>query len=469
MSSSPQAEFAAIAAAEGRAAVVTVVGGAGAQVGAKILVRDDGSTSGSLGSTELDAVAGELGTSLMWAERSELHEHQGIQLFVDATAPAPRLVIFGAVDYTTALCRLARAAGWRPIVCDPRSQFATPERFPDAEAVIQAWPEEAFQRVGIDGATYVAVLTHDPKLDDSALGIALRSEAAYVGAMGSRRAQERRRERLTEQGLRRGRDGQARRPDRAGPRRHRARGDRALDHGRGGGRPERARGRPPAPQAARPHPRGWRSCAAGRAGCVAGGSVIAGLVLAAGAGQRFGATKQLADLDGRPLLEHGVAAMASAGLDRLIVVLGSRADDVLAGVDLHGAEPLVCERWGEGQAASLACGLSRLADTANGDLEAVVVALGDQPGLATAAVHRVLASRGDTPAVRATYGGEPGHPVVLERGLLPKLRDATGDLGVRGVLRRAGVTEVACDDLGGGADVNTPAELAALRSEGRPA
>ena len=196
--------------------------------------------------------------------------------------------------------------------------------------------------------------------------------------------------------------------------------------------------------------------------------MIAGLVLAAGAGKRFGATKQLADFDGRPLLEHSVAAMSQAGLDRLIVVLGSRADDVLAGVNLHGAEPVVCARWGEGQAASLACGLSSLTEQANGDLQAVVVALGDQPGLATDAVHRVVAARGDKPAVRATYDGRPGHPVVLERTLLAKLRDATGDAGARGVLRRAGTTEVPCDDLGGGADVDTPAELTALRSEGAP-
>jgi xanthine dehydrogenase accessory factor len=117
-------------------------------------------------------------------------------------APAPRLVIFGAVDYAASLARLARAAGWRPFVCDPRSQFATRERFPDAEDVIAAWPEEAFARLGgIDRATFVAVLTHDPKLDDAALSIALRSEAPYVGAMGSRRAQEHRRERLLAAGL----------------------------------------------------------------------------------------------------------------------------------------------------------------------------------------------------------------------------------------------------------------------------
>src|ERR671932_846212 len=138
----------------------------------------------------------------MWLERSELREHGEVTLFVDVTAPAPRLVIFGAVDYAAALCRLARAAGWRPFVCDPRSQFATPARFPDAEQVIAAWPDEAFARLGgIDRATYVAVLTHDPKLDDAALEVAIRSDAPYVGAMGSRRAQAKRRERLLERGL----------------------------------------------------------------------------------------------------------------------------------------------------------------------------------------------------------------------------------------------------------------------------
>jgi xanthine dehydrogenase accessory factor len=138
----------------------------------------------------------------MWAERSEIREVEGATLFVDVTAPAPRLVIFGAVDYAAALTRLAKAAGWRPFVCDPRSQFATAERFPDAERVIAAWPEEAFAAAGgIDRATYIAVLTHDPKLDDSALTLALRSEAPYIGAMGSRRAQGRRRERLLAAGV----------------------------------------------------------------------------------------------------------------------------------------------------------------------------------------------------------------------------------------------------------------------------
>jgi xanthine dehydrogenase accessory factor len=110
--------------------------------------------------------------------------------------------MFGAVDFAAALCRVARAAGWRPIVVDPRSRFATAERFPEAEAVVAEWPGDAIARLGgIDRATYLAVLTHDPKLDDAALLIALDSEAPYIGAMGSRRAQARRRERLLAAGV----------------------------------------------------------------------------------------------------------------------------------------------------------------------------------------------------------------------------------------------------------------------------
>jgi xanthine dehydrogenase accessory factor len=197
---SAQGEFARIAEDDGRAALVTVI--EGDNTGAKLLVQADGTTDGGLGDPELDRAAVAAGEELMWAERSEIREEEGATLFVDVTAPAPRLVIFGAVDYAAALTRLAKAAGWRPFVCDPRSQFATAERFPDAEQVIVAWPEEAFAAAGgIDRATYIAVLTHDPKLDDSALTLALRSEAAYIGAMGSRRAQGQRRERLMAAGV----------------------------------------------------------------------------------------------------------------------------------------------------------------------------------------------------------------------------------------------------------------------------
>jgi len=182
-----------------RAALVTVIAGA---PHARLLVRPDQSVEGTLGTPELDSAAVALGEELMWAERSERREVGDVSLFVDVTAPPPRLIMFGAVDFAGALARMARAAGWRPYVIDPRGRFATRERFPDAEEIVVAWPDEAFAQIGgIDRATYIAVLTHDPKLDDAALELALRSDAAYIGAMGSRRAQEKRRERLVEKGL----------------------------------------------------------------------------------------------------------------------------------------------------------------------------------------------------------------------------------------------------------------------------
>jgi xanthine dehydrogenase accessory factor len=197
---SVQARFAALAREGGRGALVTVVGGEG--LGRRLLLEADGTQQGSLGDAALDAAALEAAEELLWAERSELREALGRQLFVDATAPTPRLIVFGAVDLAASLCTVAKAIGWRSYVCDPRSRFATRARFPDAEDVVAGWPEEAFSRVGgIDRATAIAVLTHDPKLDDAALTVALRSDAGYVGAMGSRRAQERRRERLLEAGL----------------------------------------------------------------------------------------------------------------------------------------------------------------------------------------------------------------------------------------------------------------------------
>ena len=121
--------------------------------------------------------------------------------------------------------------------------------------------------------------------------------------------------------------------------------------------------------------------------------MIGGIVLAAGAGTRFGGGKQLALLDGRPLLEHAVRGMTSAPVGRVIVVLGAEAEHVLARVDLHGAEPVVCERWSEGQSASLACGLGEMADC-----EAVVVTLGDQPRVSPDAIRRSTITVGVGPA-----------------------------------------------------------------------
>jgi xanthine dehydrogenase accessory factor len=188
--------FEEVARSGGRAAEVTLL--EGAAPGAKLLVEADGARSGSLGSPELDDDAARMATELLWAETSERRDG----LFVDVTGPAPRLLVFGAVDIAASLCTVARATGWRPYVIDPRARFATPDRFPDAEEVIAAWPEEAVAELGgVDPATSIVVLTHDPKLDDAALLLALSSPARFVGAMGSRRAQAKRRERLVEAGI----------------------------------------------------------------------------------------------------------------------------------------------------------------------------------------------------------------------------------------------------------------------------
>ena len=185
---------------------------------------------------------------------------------------------------------LARATGWRPFVVDPRARFAQPARFPDAEEVVAAWPEEAFPQLGgIDRATAIAVLTHDPKLDDAALVLALRSDAGYIGAMGSRRAQaEAARAAAGEAGIDRGGARAHLGADRPRPRRADRGGDRAVDHGR-----DRRRCATAATAG------GWRT-PSGRIHEVR--VTVGGLILAAGEGRRFGGTKQLADLDGRPLL-----------------------------------------------------------------------------------------------------------------------------------------------------------------------
>jgi xanthine dehydrogenase accessory factor len=143
-----------------------------------------------------DALAAEASTTLTLPVQGG-----ALTVFLEVFPPRPRLIVFGGVHVAIALVRLARELGYRTIVADGRAAFADRERFPEADELIVAWPEEAFARIGLDAASYVAVLTHDPKFDEPALAIALRSPARYVGAIGSRRTQEARRARLRAAGL----------------------------------------------------------------------------------------------------------------------------------------------------------------------------------------------------------------------------------------------------------------------------
>jgi xanthine dehydrogenase accessory factor len=132
-----------------------------------------------------------------WVTSSELRGPR----FRKTSQPPPRLIMVGAVALAAELCTLARTIGWRTVLIDPRPRFVTAERFPHAAEVLVHWPQHAFSQLGLDAGCAVVVLAHDPVLDDPALELALRSPAFFVGAMGSRRTQAARRERLAAAGL----------------------------------------------------------------------------------------------------------------------------------------------------------------------------------------------------------------------------------------------------------------------------
>jgi len=191
--------------------------------------------------------------------------------------------------------------------------------------------------------------------------------------------------------------------------------------------------------------------------------VIAGIVLAAGSGSRFGAAKQLAELDGIPLLEHALRAMqAVPAIERVVVVLGARADEVRAGVDFGAAEPIVCEDWEEGQAASLRCGIAAV-DGA----DAAVVTLGDMPRITPQVIARfadLAAEHGSHTRARAVFDGRPGHPVALGSTYFEAIAELEGDVGARDVLERIGASKIECGHLCSAADVDTPQALEDLRA-----
>jgi xanthine dehydrogenase accessory factor len=124
-----------------------------------------------------------------------------VTLFFEVFPRQETLILVGAVHIAEVLARIARPLGYRVVVADARAAFLTRERFPDADLLVEAWPAEAFARVGVDEATDICVLTHDPKFDEPALELALRSPARYIGAIGSRRTQVERRERLRARGF----------------------------------------------------------------------------------------------------------------------------------------------------------------------------------------------------------------------------------------------------------------------------
>jgi xanthine dehydrogenase accessory factor len=184
-------------------AVATVIGGAGEVLGRRLVVSDAGAVAGTLGENLDVAVAADIREALVAGgpRRLEPTPERAAEIFIDVLQPPMRLVVVGGVHIAIPLVAIAKTLGYQTVVVDPREMFASAERFPEVDRLVSAWPDRALEEIGIDASTAVAVLTHDPKLDDPALATALRSPAFYVGALGSRRTQEKRRQRLLEAGL----------------------------------------------------------------------------------------------------------------------------------------------------------------------------------------------------------------------------------------------------------------------------
>ncbi len=193
------------------AALATVIEGSPERVGLKLFVRPGREAVGSLGHPDLDRVVqrdvlGELaaGQTLVRHYGAEGQAREDtLSVFIESFAPPPQMLIFGAVDFTAALAKVAKVLGYRVTVCDARPVFATRARFPAADEVVVDWPHRLLQRLGktLGPRDAVCVLTHDPKFDVPAVIEALRTDAGYLGAMGSRRTHEDRTRRLLEEGV----------------------------------------------------------------------------------------------------------------------------------------------------------------------------------------------------------------------------------------------------------------------------
>ena len=187
---------------------------------------------------------------------------------------------------------------------------------------------------------------------------------------------------------------------------------------------------------------------------------VCGLILAAGGGTRFGnQPKLVAELNGRPLLEHAVRAQCAVSeLERIVVVLGSHSDAIRDRVNFLRADAIVCDRWQDGQAASLRCGLAELRGAGR-----VIVTLGDEPLITSEVVARLVTA---PPGARAVYNGRPGHPVVLGPRHISRLMSLTGDRGARDLLGDGPQIELgAGGDVG--RDVDTTEDLEKMRNEAR--
>ncbi len=359
-------------------------------------------------------------------------------LFAQPFNPPLRLVIVGAVHVTEALTTFARLTGYDVTIIDPREAFSRRDLFPGA-TVLTGWPDELLPGLSLDRRCALVTLTHDPKIDDPALEAALRTDAFYLGALGSRKTHAARSARLLARGF-----------DRSAL--ARLHGPVGLDLG----------GRSPAEVALsimsevtlrlrRPASR------------------LGGLLLAAGAARRMeGPNKLLEPLHGTPLVRRAAQALLDAQLSPLFVVLGHDADAVRAELAGLPVDFLVNPDWARGLGSSLAAGARAAARLPR--LEGLFVALADMPFVSAthlAALTRAFEQRGEKSIVAPTFGGQRGHPVVWAARHLPALSQLDGDVGARELIASLPheVLSVEVQDDGVLRDIDTRQMLENARSE----
>ena len=187
-------------------AVATLV--EGPNMGAKLLVTPEKHV-GTMGNEDLDRAVVEAARGMLEGGRTGMRHYgprgqrrmEDVTVFIQSFAPPPRMYVFGAIDFASAVARIGKFMGYRVTVCDARAVFATRERFPTADEVVVAWPDEFLKTAEVDNRTVICVLTHDPKFDVPILKAALATPAGYIGAMGSRRTHNNRTARLKEEGV----------------------------------------------------------------------------------------------------------------------------------------------------------------------------------------------------------------------------------------------------------------------------
>ncbi len=202
-------QYAAAVRSEHAVCLVTIIHGIG--LGSKILVRPGEPVAGTLGDSELDRVVERDALAELEVGRSGVRNYgangqqreNDLTVFIESQAPPPFMLIFGAVDFTAALADSAKLLGYRVVVADARPVFATPRRFPMADEICVAWPDEVFDQFGdvLGPRDVVAILTHDNKFDVPAVTRALQTNVGYIGVMGSRKTHDGRTERLREAGV----------------------------------------------------------------------------------------------------------------------------------------------------------------------------------------------------------------------------------------------------------------------------